>query len=122
MTLTSLFDLAGRRGRGGTFSIKIGIGLNISLLLLLLVGGILEVNLDEILDLRVLDLLSVYNASQLELYIDEMKFHMELPKPSKSDKLLAFEALIFLFLMYLAIKFKESLILLVSEAICSIEP
>ena len=68
-----------------------------------------------------LDLLLVYNVSQLELYIDEMKFHMELSKPSKSDKSLAFEASTFLFLMYLAIKFKEFLILLVSEVICSIE-
>jgi len=62
------------------------------------------------------------DTSQLELYTDEMKFHMESSKPSRSDKSLAFEASTFLFLMYLAIKFKESLILLVSEAICLIEP
>ena len=91
------------------------------LLLLLLGERILRVNLDEILDLSVLDLLSVYNVSQLELYMDDMKFHMESPILSKSDKLLAFEALTFLFLIYLAIKFKESLILLESEAICSID-
>ena len=91
------------------------------LLLLLLGERILRVNLDKILDLSVLDLLSVYNVSQLELYMDDMKFHMESPILSKSDKLLAFEALTFLFLIYLAIKFKESLILLESEAICSID-
>ena len=122
MTLTSLFDLAGRGCGRGTFSIKIGTGLDTSLLLLLLVERILRVNLDEILDLRVLDLLSVYNTFQLELYMDEMKFHMESPKPSRSNKFLTFEASTFLFLMYLAIKFKKSLILLMSEAICSIEP
>ena len=62
MMLTSLFDLAGRGGSRGTFSIEIGTGLDISLLLLLLVGRILRVNLDEILVLRELDLLSVCSA------------------------------------------------------------
>ena len=110
--LTSLFDFAGRGGGGGTFFIVTGTGLDASLLFLLVGGGILRVNLDEIFALKVLDLLSVKSESQLELYIDEMKFQMESPIPSKSDKLLAFEVLTFLFLMYLAMKFRESLILL----------
>ena len=121
ITLTSLFDFAEREGSRGTFSIVIGTGLDASLLFLLVGGGILGVNLDEIFALKVLDLLSVKSESQLELYINEMKFQMESPIPSKSDKLLAFEVLTFLFLMYLAMKFRESLILLESDAICLIE-
>ena len=41
--------------------------------------------------------------------------------PSKSFKLLAFLGLTFLFNIYFAIKLSESLMNLVSEAICSIE-
>jgi len=47
---------------------------------------------------------------------------MESPIPSKSDRLFALDGLTFLFEIYLAMKFKESLILFASEAICSIEP
>lgn len=50
-----------------------------------------------------------------------MKFQMESPIPSKSDNSFAFEELTFLFVIYLAMKFSESLMLLVSEAICLIE-
>ena len=57
--LTSLFDLAGRGGRGGAFSIEVGTGLGISFLLLFLMGAVLGVNLAEIFALRVLVLLSV---------------------------------------------------------------
>ena len=87
-------------------------GLDASLLFLLVDRGIFRVNLDKIFALRVLDLLSVKNEFQLELYTDEMKFQIESPILSKSNKLLVFEVLTFLFLMYLAMKFKESLILL----------
>ena len=59
MTLTSLFDFAGRGGSRGTFFIVTGMGLDASLLFLLVGGGILRVNLDEIFALSVLDLLSV---------------------------------------------------------------
>ena len=51
-----------------------------------------------------------------------MKFQMELPILSKSDRLFALDRLTFLLEIYLAIKFKESLIIFVSEAICSMEP
>jgi len=112
MTLTSLFDYAGRGSGRGTFSIVTGMGLDVSLLFLLVGRGILRANLDEIFALRVLDLLSVKSESQLELYTDKMKFQMESFILSKSDKSLVFEALTFLFLMYLAMKFRESLILL----------
>jgi len=47
---------------------------------------------------------------------------MESPILSKSNKLFALDGLTFLFEIYLAMKFKESLILFASEAICSIEP
>ena len=42
--------------------------------------------------------------------------------PSKSFRLLAVFGLTFLFVMYLAMKLSESLMLFMSEAICSIEP
>ena len=47
---------------------------------------------------------------------------MESPIPSKSDKLLAFEDLTFLFTIYLAMKLSESLMLLKSDVICLIDP
>ena len=122
MILTSLFDFAGRGGSGGTLSIVTRTGLFVSLLFLLVVGAILGENLDKIFALSVEVLLSVYNKSQLAWYIDEIKFQMESLIPSKSDKLFASDEFIFLLVMYLAIKFSKSLILLVSDAICSIDP
>ena len=59
MTLTSLFDFAGRGDSRGIFSIETRMGLVVSLLFLLVVGGILRVNLDKIFALSVVDLLSV---------------------------------------------------------------
>jgi len=53
MTLTSLFDFAGRGGNGGTLLIVTGIGLFISLLFLLVIRAILGENLDEIFTLSV---------------------------------------------------------------------
>jgi len=46
---------------------------------------------------------------------------MESPIPSKSDKLFALDEFTFLLVMYLAMKFSESLMLLVPDAICSID-
>ena len=59
ITLTSLFNFAGRGGGKGIFSIETRMGLVVSLLFLLVVGGILGVNLDKIFALSVMDLLSV---------------------------------------------------------------
>ena len=59
ITLTSLFNFAGRGGGRGTFSIETGTCLVVSLLFLLVVSRILRVNLDEIFALSVVDLLSV---------------------------------------------------------------
>ena len=50
-----------------------------------------------------------------------MKFQMESSILSKSDRSFVLDGLTFLFKIYLAMKFKESLILFASEAICSIE-
>ena len=50
-----------------------------------------------------------------------MKFQMEFPIPLKSNRSFALDGLTFLFKIYLAMKFKESLILFASEVICSIE-
>ena len=51
-----------------------------------------------------------------------MKFQIESPMLSKSFKSLAFLGLTFLFTMYFAMKISESLIHLVSEVMCSMEP
>ena len=51
-----------------------------------------------------------------------MKFQIESPILSKSDRSFALDGLTFLFKIYLAMKFKESLILFASEVICLIEP
>ena len=51
-----------------------------------------------------------------------MKFQTELPMPLKFFKSLAVLRLTFLFTMYFAMKLSESLMHLVSEAMCSIEP
>jgi len=74
MVLISFLDLAGKGGRGGALLIVTGVGLGRSFLLLLFDVRILGVNLDEILALRVLVLLSVYNTSHLAPYTAEMKF------------------------------------------------
>ena len=50
-----------------------------------------------------------------------MKFQMESPIPSKSNKLLVFEDLTFLFVIYLAMKLSEPLMILESDVICSID-
>jgi len=59
--LISFFDLAGKGGRGGALLMVTGVDFGISFLLLLLEAGagIFGVNFDEILALRVFDLLSV---------------------------------------------------------------
>ena len=74
MVLISVLDLAGKGGRGGAVLIVAGVGLGRSFLLLPFNVRVLGVNLDEILALRVLVLLSVYNTSHLALYTTEMKF------------------------------------------------
>jgi len=65
MVLASFLDLAGSGGGGGAFSIEIGTGLVTSLLFLFMLGTTLGVNLEEIFDLRVVDLLSVKRESYL---------------------------------------------------------
>ena len=65
MTLTSFFDLAGRGGGGGIFSMVTGVCLAISLLLLPGFEVILGVNLNEIFTLRVMAWLSVWREFQL---------------------------------------------------------
>ena len=59
MMLTSLFDLTGRGGGGGTLSIVAGTDFGVSLLFLLAVRAILGENLEAIFALRVVVLLSV---------------------------------------------------------------
>ena len=59
--------------------------------------------------------------SQLAWYTEEIKFQMESPILLKSNKLFALQEFTFLFEMYLAMKLSESLMLLVSEAICSMD-
>jgi len=65
--LISFFDLAGRGGSGGALLMVTGVDFGVSFLLLLLGAGagILGVNFDEILALRVFDLLSVCKTSYL---------------------------------------------------------
>ena len=86
-----------------------------------MVGAVLGENLNEIFTLNVDVLLSVYNESQLAWYMDEIKFQMESLIPSKSDKSFALDEFIFLLAIYLAMKFSEFLMLLVSDTICSID-
>ena len=59
MTLTFIFNLAGRGGGGGVFLMVTGICFAISLLFLTRFGATLGVNLEEIFTLRVVELLSV---------------------------------------------------------------
>jgi len=59
MTLTSLFDLTGRGGSGGTLSIVTSTDFGIFLLFLLVVRAILGENLEAIFALSVVVLLSV---------------------------------------------------------------
>ena len=61
MVLTFFLDLAGKGGREGVLLIVTGVGLERSFLLLPFDVGILGVNLDEILALRMIVLLSVYS-------------------------------------------------------------
>jgi len=123
IVLTSLFDFAGKGGlrTGEDFSIDMGTVFADSYLLLLL-GLVLIVNLDEIFVLRVLVLLSMLRASHLALYTDDMKFQITSSIPSKSMKSLTSLPLTCLLVVYLDMKFKESLMLLESDAKCSIDP
>ena len=84
MTFTSYFDFAGRGGGGGALLTVTGTDLGGSFLELPFGGGTCGVNFDEIFALRVLVFLSVYSASHLEAYTEDMKFQMESPIPSKS--------------------------------------
>jgi len=122
MVLTSFLDLAGKGGRGGALLIVTGVGLERSFLLLPFDVGILGVNLDEILALRVIVLLSVYNTSHLAPYTAEMKFQMASPMPSKSPR--SFAVLLFTCLLriYLAKKLRVTLMFLESDAKYSIDP
>jgi len=54
--------------------------------------------------------------------MDEIKFYTTLPILSKSFKSFAFAGSTCLLKIYLAMNFKESLILLVSDAICLMKP
>ena len=121
MVLISFLDLAGKGGRGGALLIVTRVGLGRSFLMLLFDVGILGVNLDEILALRVLVLLSVYNMSYLAPYTAKMKFQMASPMPSKS--LRSFAVLLFTCLLriYLAKKLRVTLMFLESDAKCSID-
>jgi len=66
ITFISFLDLARRGGGGGALLIVTGIDLGESFFELPLVGGIREVNFDDIFDLRILVLRSVYNVSHLD--------------------------------------------------------
>ena len=122
IVLTSLFNFAGKEGlrTGGDFSIDMGT-VFVNSFLLLLLGLVLIVNLDEIFVLRVLVLLSVLRASHLASYTNDMKFQIVSPIPSKSMKSLTSLLLTCLLAIYLDMKFKESLMLLESDAKCSID-
>ena len=99
-----------------------GDDLGVSFLLLPFNVRILGVNLDEILALSMLVLLSVNNTSHLAPYTAEMKFQMASPMPSKSPRLLAVLPFTYLLRMYLAKKFRVTLMFLESDAKCSINP
>jgi len=66
ITFISFLDLAGREGGGGALLIVTGIDLGKSFFELPLVGRIQGVNFDDIFNLSVLVLWSVYNASHLD--------------------------------------------------------
>ena len=121
MVLISFLDLAGKGGRGGALLIVTGVGLGRSFLLLPFNVGILGVNLDEILALRVLVLLSVYNTSHLAPYTAEMKFQMASPMLLKSLRSFAMLPLTCLLRIYLAKKLRVTLMFLESNAKCSID-
>ena len=121
MVLISFLDLAGKGGRGGALLIVTRVGLGRSFLMLLFDVGILGVNLDEILALRVLVLLSVYNTSYLAPYTAEMKFQMASPMPSKSPRSFAVLPFTCLLRIYLAKKLRVTLMFLESDAKCSID-
>ena len=122
MTFTSFFDFAGRGGGGGALLTVTGTDLGGSFLELPFGGGTRGVNFDEIFALRVLVFLSVYSASHLEAYIEDMKFQMESPIPSKSSRSLTLLPSTRLPWIYLAKMLSEALTFLVSDARCLIEP
>ena len=122
MVLISFLDLAGKGERGGALLIVAGVGLERSFLLLLFNVRVLGVNLDEILALRVLVLLSVYNTFHLALYTTKMKFQMTSPMPSRSPRSFAVLPFTYLLRIYLAKKLRVTLIFLESDAKCSIDP
>jgi len=122
MELISFLDLAGKGGRGGALLMVTGVDLGISFLLLLFGAGILGVNLDDILALRVLVLLSVCKTSYFAPYTAEMKFQMASLMPSKLLRSFARLPFTCLLRMYLAKKLRVILMFLESDAKCSIEP
>ena len=122
MVLISFLDLAGKGGRGGALLIVTRDDLGASFLLLPFDVGILGVNLDEILALSVLVLLSVNNTSHLAPYTAEMKFQMASPMLSKSPRSLAMLPFTCLLRIYLAKKFRVTLMFLESDVKCSIDP
>ena len=99
-----------------------GVGLEIFFLLLLFDVRVLGVNLDKILALRVLVLLSVYNMSYLASYTTEMKFQMASPMPLRSLRSFAMLLFTYLLRIYLAKKFRVTLMFLESDVKCSIDP
>ena len=122
MVFTSFFDLAGRGGGGGAFLTVTGTDLRDSFFGLPLGEGIHGVNFDEIFALRLLVLLSVYNASHFEVYTEDKKFQMESPIPSKSSRSLTLLLSTCLPWIYLAKMLSEVLMFLASDARCSMEP
>ena len=121
MVLISFLDLAGKGERGGALLIVAGVGLEIFFLLLLFDVRVLGVNLDKILALRVLVLLSVYNMSYLASYTTEMKFQMASPMPLRSLRSFAMLLFTYLLRIYLAKKFRVTLMFLESDVKCSID-
>ena len=115
--LTSFFVKARRGGGKGNLLMVTRTGLAIYFLLSLLEGMVLGVNFKEILALRVLVFLSVLRKFHLASYTKEIKFQMALPMPSKILRLFTC-----LFLMYFAKKLRVTLIFLVSNTKCSIDP
>jgi len=85
-------------------------------------GETLGVDLAKIFCLRVLVFLSAMRESHLAWYTKEMRFHITSLIPLKSSKLLDLTRSTCLLAIYLAMKLRESLIFLESEAMYSIEP